>query len=158
MKLIIIRGPSGSGKSTLARHLGGELGINWFEADHYFLTPDGYKFDSTRLGAAHKWCQDGVRLALANKHSKYTDVIVSNTTTTIRELNDYLKLASEASVEVVIIRTPSPWDFASLATRNQHNVPGDVIDRQLNRYMPHKDEVEWTDITIFTESSTPAAQ
>jgi adenylate kinase family enzyme len=169
MKLVIIRGPSGSGKSTIAQHLGGIRGVNWLEADMFFRGPDGsYNFDPRKLGQAHAWCQAMTRKAiehnqeiltkdqywknlhLANpKPEKIRDVIVSNTSTTIAEANAYIEIAKAFAVPFEIIRTPSPWNIIDLFARNEHNVPQEVLVKQIGRYVAVPGETEWTDLTIF---------
>jgi tRNA uridine 5-carbamoylmethylation protein Kti12 len=159
MKLIIIRGPSGSGKSTLARHLGGVAKANWFEADMFFMRNGIYQFDPDLLGHAHEWCQSHVReclTVLSNQEDSGLDVtpmdnvIVSNTSTTLKELNDYIKIGIETGVSrVEIIRTPEPWIVDKLLTQNTHRVPRAVLEKQIKRYTPHDHETEWADRSIF---------
>lgn len=144
-KLTIIRGAAGTGKSTIACHLGGVARVNWFEADMYFDRNGHYDFDASRLGAAHRWCQESVMARLAYGD----DVIVSNTTTTRSELNEYLKIAQDVGVEVRIIRTPLPWEISDMKERNTHRVPTKVLEKQVARYSPHTDEKEWEDMSIF---------
>lgn len=157
MKLVIIRGPSGSGKSTIAKALGGSMQHNWFEADMFFMSNGHYQFNPRELGKAHKWCQNAVYTALdLCIHYTYagykTDdlVIVSNTSTTLSEANDYIRIAQEVGVdELEIIRTPGPWIVDDLLVRNEHNVPREVLEKQLARYTPFDFETEWSDMSIF---------
>jgi len=156
-KLIIVRGISGSGKSTIARHLASESqsfwetgrhGLPWFEADEFFIRSSGskYKFDSSKLSQAHHLCQ------LKVEHLMFHDVpcvVVSNTSTRIKEMQPYLDLADQYGYEVQIIRSPGPWDPELLHQRNTHSVPLDTLRKQIARYAPHPDEVEWTDMSIF---------
>lgn len=144
-ELIIIRGPSGTGKSTIARHLGGIPKVNWFEADMFFERNGHYEFDGTKLGAAHRWCQDNVRANLEDG----TETIVSNTTISVSEINDYIGIAEEVGATIRIIRTPRPWNLDQIRDRNTHNVPAKVLKRQMKRYAAHDDECEWDDLTAF---------
>ncbi len=144
-KLTIIRGPSGTGKSTIARHLGGIPQENWFEADMFFERNGHYEFDGAKLGAAHSWCQGRVRTTLIAG----VDVIVSNTTTSISELNNYIGIAEEVGATIRIIRTPKPWNLDQMRDRNTHNVPAKVLKRQAERYVAHDNESEWDDLTAF---------
>lgn len=146
-RLTIIRGPSGTGKSTIAIHLGGERGKNWFEADMFFDRNGHYEFDAGRLGAAHQWCQENVRKSLVSGN----DTIVSNTTIKEFELNTYLIIAKEIGAEVTIMRSPRPWDVRQLRDRNVHKVPAKALERMINRYVEHKNEEEWTDLSIFKD-------
>ena len=147
MKLIIIRGPSGSGKSTIARHLGGQRGINWFEADMFFEQNGTYQFNPSKLGQAHVWCQTNVIEALYNPTTPL--VIVSNTSTTLSEANTYLDIAKRVGAECEIIRTPGPWNIDDLFVRNEHNVPRAVLEKQVARYIPVNGEQGWVDLSIF---------
>jgi tRNA uridine 5-carbamoylmethylation protein Kti12 len=147
MKLIIIRGPSGSGKSTLARHLGGRRGVNWFEADMFFEQNGSYQFDPRKLGQAHVWCQAKTMEALYERPE--TVVIVSNTSTTLSEANTYLNIADKLGADCEVIRTAGPWNIDDLFSRNEHNVPRAVLEKQVARYVPVNGEREWSDLSIF---------
>ena len=153
MKLIIIRGPSGSGKSTIAQALGGFANVSWLEADMYFYQNNKYSFDARLLGEAHRWCQEGVRRALQigmEDNPMFSGgVIVSNTSTTLSEVNAYIKIAQEQGVPWEVIRTPGPWNIDDLFARNEHNVPRAVLEKQVARYVPVDGEREWDDLSIF---------
>lgn len=137
-KLTIIRGPAGSGKTTHAKSLGGIARKNWFEADMFHEHNGHYKFEATLIGAAHAWCQHNVRQSLENGQ----DTIVSNTTCSMEELGHYLKIAEETGAELSIIRTPRPWLARDLKDRNIHNVPLKTIEKMINKYVEHPDEIE----------------
>lgn len=156
MKLIILRGPSGSGKSTIASHLKNVHSAPYHEADHYFNRSwllngqmDEYLFDASKLGDAHAWCRMRVK-----KHmfEQVPVVIVSNTSMTLWEMNPYLDLAQEYNYEVEVWRTPGPWDANVLFKRNVHNVPLNVLEKQINKYQPTKNEKEWTDLSVFKKA------
>ncbi len=156
--LYLIRGPSGSGKSTIAKALGGIPLENHWEADMYFVLNerDEYRFDKTKLGEAHRWCQDSVQSTLDDyayiekSGTKVPDrIIVSNTFMSLKEMQPYLDFAQAAGYNVVIYRTPRPWLSENLVKRNFHGVTGDVIARQISRYQIHESEAEWTDLSIF---------
>jgi len=151
-KLIIVRGPSGSGKTTLAMHLGAEYGevtagdiMPVFEADTYFEGQNGYKFDASQLGSAHRWCQLNAERSMFHGE----DLIVSNTSMTNWELNPYLQLAEKYGYTVEIWRTPGPWDADVLFERNVHGVPLVTLQKQVRKYQPLDNEREWEDLTIF---------
>lgn len=152
-KLIILRGPSGSGKSTIASHLQDVHDAPYHEADHYFNRSwflngqmDEYLFDASKLGDAHAWCRMGVKKRM---FEQVPVVIVSNTSMTTWEMKPYLELAAEYGYEIEIIRTPGPWDADVLNARNIHGVPLATLEKQIRKYQPHADEVEWTDMSIF---------
>lgn len=153
MKLIIIRGPSGSGKSTIAQALGGFANVSWLEADMYFCQNGKYNFDARRLGEAHRWCQDCVRHTIQigrDDNPMFSGgIIVSNTSTTLAEANVYVKIAQEEGIPYEVIRTPRPWNIDDLFSRNEHNVPRAVLEKQVARYVPVNGEREWSDLSVF---------
>ena len=149
-QLIIIRGPSGTGKSTIAEHLGGQARKNWFEADMFMLDENGdYCFDHRKLSECHRTCQNLTRLAF----DQHDTVIVSNTFTTMWELEPYVDIANELDTVVRIIKTPGPWDIQTLTSRNCHGVPTATIKRFIHSYEPHPTEEKWTNISIFTHDN-----
>ena len=153
-KLIILRGPSGSGKSTIADCLFDRFegkGYTHYEADHFFLRGwncgvGEYHFDANKLGSAHTWCRTSIERAMFHG---VDSVVVSNTSMRIKEIQPYLDLAKEYGYELEILRTPGPWDADTLFARNVHSVPLDVIRKQIARYVPHDNETEWTDMSVF---------
>ncbi len=121
--LVLIRGLPGSGKSTLAKNnFSSRL---HFEADDYFLDELGnYNFDKNKLYKAHKECLKKTTYALTNG----IDVVVSNTFTTIKELNPYYNLRlfiHNLHIEI--------WEcganFGSI-----HNVPEKTLTKMQNRW------------------------
>jgi tRNA uridine 5-carbamoylmethylation protein Kti12 len=130
--LIIIRGLPGSGKSTLAEHLeasfnstNGEV-ARVFEADQYFQTLEGYKFDGTKLREAHDDCQrrafDWMKLG--------NIAIVSNTSTQRWEYQPYISMAKMLNMPVQVIEVHG--DFGNI-----HGVPPDKIESMRNRWEAH---------------------
>ncbi|EIH0451243.1 AAA family ATPase, partial [Escherichia coli] len=105
-QLIILRGVSGAGKSTVAEIISeGYWPI--CEADQYHYTESGvYDWKPENVGKAHAWCQSIVRDAMASNLNK---IIVSNTSTTEKELKPYLTLAEEFGYQVI-----------SLVVENRH--------------------------------------
>jgi len=142
----MLRGPSGTGKTSIARHFENEDYLDYFEADLFFESAEGYKFHSSLLTVAHQWCKASVEKAMLHESPK---LIVSNTSTCLWEIKPYLELAQKYDYEVEILRTPGPWDAETLFRRNKHGVPLETIQKQINRYQPHPDESEWTDLTVF---------
>ena len=87
--LILLSGAPGSGKSTLAKTIAAQLSnCDHFEADQYFETSSGYKFNANKLGIAHQQCQDNVR----NSIEEGRCVIVANTFSMDWELEPYIKM------------------------------------------------------------------
>lgn len=120
--LILLRGIPGSGKSTLAER----LGHPYFEADQFFYHNGHYKFDASRLGEVHATCQARVKDAML---SNMPTIVVSNTSTTEREIEPYKKLADQYG-----------YDFVSLIVENRHgnasvhNVPHDKLEAMKARF------------------------
>lgn len=142
--LYIIRGLPGSGKSTLAEQLVGRE--NYFEADMYFTDENGvYRFDPTKLQAAHAWCFSEVQKAMESRYTQYKDdeygfqgsylssydpVAVSNTFTQLWEIQPYLDLVKRpeyADWKVCIVEMPNNFG-------NTHGVPTEAIERMRNRW------------------------
>lgn len=127
-QLIIIRGVQGSGKTTIAEDLlySGNSGcydhdLPWVhvEADMFFVDPITYeyKFDGTKIGQAHRWCEHKV-------HSNMEDgknIIVSNTFVKKKEMQPYIEMAEQHgyTVQEIICR----GRFA-----NTHGVPEEKVE------------------------------
>lgn len=145
-QLVIFRGPSGSGKSTAARHFlqqscGHSGALQHFEADNFFMEDDGsYNFNARQLGQAHNWCQCLVHDAMAEGLSP---VVVSNTSMTKWEVEPYLEFAEQHGYEVVVYKIKGPWDAELFASRNAHNVPLSVVQKQISKYQPIEGEIEY---------------
>jgi len=117
--LTLLRGLPGSGKSTVARRL---LGVH-YEADQFFMKNGVYEFDATLLYKAHKQCQDNTRASLANG----SNVVVSNTFTTIKELKEYFVIAKEFNIVPTVITCQNQF-------QNEHNVPPETLSKMKARW------------------------
>ena len=123
--LIIIRGIPGSGKSTLAKLLVPEEQI--FEADKFWYDKEGnYNFDMSRLYQAHMWCQQELEFAM---EGNYDRLVISNTTTTEKEIQPYLDLAKKYDYRAVSLIVENRHGNESV-----HNVPIEVIDKMKDRF------------------------
>ncbi len=122
--LTLIRGLPGSGKSTLARAIQQSTAAAHWEADMYFLRPDGgWTFDPSKLKEAHEWCQSRVREDLAHGYR----VVVSNTFTRHWEMAAYKDMAKALGVPVQVIVCAA--DFPSI-----HAVPAETIAKMAERW------------------------
>lgn len=131
--LTLIRGLPGSGKSTHARSLidGWHFAYSahrpqvpiHLEADMYFTRNGEYKFDGDMLKYAHSACLDACDALLALNRS----VIVSNTFTTIKELQPYVHLMEGEEEHLRIIEMKG--SYGSI-----HNVPEEAMQRMRNRW------------------------
>lgn len=120
-QLIILRGVSGAGKSTVAETIAGKA---WpvFEADKYHYRDGVYDWKPENMAVAHKWCQEQVREAMECRIAK---IIVSNTSTTEKELKPYIALADEHGYQVISLVVEHRH-----GGENIHGVPEHVLDRQ----------------------------
>lgn len=128
-RLILVRGLPGSGKSTYAKnYFGGHIRL---EADMYFIQPDGsYDWAADRLSKAHNWCFETTKIMLNNGY----DVVVSNTFTTLKELNPYIEVASSNDIPFAVFRMTN--EYTSI-----HNVPQIVIEKMRIRFEDYEKEV-----------------
>ena len=130
--LIILRGLPGSGKSSFANFIWESSTI--FEADKYFYDSDGnYIFDVLKLPQAHRWCQDSVETAMLDNISSngkyYPEIVVSNTSTTEKELEPYYELAKKYNYSVVSLIVENRHGNKSI-----HNVPDGNVNKMRNRF------------------------
>lgn len=124
--LYLIRGVPGSGKSTLAYQLfNSGLVQHVFEADEYFIKHGEYKFDSTKLYAAHRHCQQRTVDAL----NEGLSVCVSNTSTTRKEIETYEQIARATGAILVSVIVENRHGGSNL-----HGVPEDKIQQMKDRF------------------------
>lgn len=124
-QLFILRGVSGAGKSTVAKVL--SEGEFWpvCEADKFHYKDGVYDWKPENMNAAHQWCQDQVRDAMAYGLDR---VIVSNTSTTEKELKPYLDLAEDCGYQIISLVVENRHGNDSI-----HNVPQNIRDAQEQR-------------------------
>ncbi len=127
--LIILRGVPGAGKSSFAKYM---FSNNVFEADNFWYDKDGnYNFDIKRLGEAHKWCQNQVEelMKISDTTQYGQEIVVSNTSTTEKELEPYLKLAEKYGYSVYSLIVENRHGNKSI-----HNVPDSTIEAMKKRF------------------------
>ena len=127
--LIILRGLPGSGKTSFAKYM---FSNNVFEADQYFYDKDGnYNFDASKLHAAHLDCQKRVEdLMKMSETTQYgSEIVVSNTATTEKELKPYYDLAEKYDYKVVSLIVENRH-----GSKNVHNVPDEKLEQMKNRF------------------------
>jgi len=127
--LIILRGLPGSGKSSFAKYM---FSNNVFEADQYFYDSNGnYNFDASKLHEAHMDCQKRVEeLMQMSETTQYgQEIVVSNTATTERELEPYLKLAKSYGYIVVSLIVENRHGNKSV-----HGVPDETLEKMRKRF------------------------
>jgi uridine kinase len=124
--LYLIRGVSGAGKSTFADTLWiSGVVYKVFEADDYFYVHGDYRFDATKLGEAHKYCQANTKYILSLNKS----VAVSNTSTTEKEVKIYQDIADECNANFVSIVVENRHNGVNI-----HNVPEDKLKQMKERF------------------------
>jgi predicted kinase len=125
--LYIVRGIPGSGKSTFAKTLGGKH----FETDNFFMVDGEYKFDVTKLKAAHEWCQNSVNTAMILNITTdlNSTIVVSNTFTQEWEMKPYFDMAETYGYRVFSLIVENRHGGV-----NQHGVPQDKLEIMKNRF------------------------
>jgi predicted kinase len=125
--LYIVRGIPGSGKSTFAKTLGGKH----FETDNFFMVDGEYKFDVTKLKAAHEWCQNSVNTAMILNITTdlNSTIVVSNTFTQEWEMKPYFDMAETYGYRVFTLIVENRHGGV-----NQHGVPEDKLEIMKNRF------------------------
>ncbi len=117
--LTLVRGLPGSGKSTYAK----SLNIFHVEADMYFIRNGKYTYNREDIGYAHSWCYETFTEAIVN----LLDVVVSNTFTTKKEIEQYITFAELYDCDYQIITLTSNFGSA-------HGVPKETVNRMKQRW------------------------
>ena len=124
--LYLIRGLPGAGKSALACALSDGLNIASHEADDFMRDSNGeYSFDADKLYFCHEAC-----FAAASKDlEEGCDTIVSNTSTTEKEIEKYQELAAYFGARFVSIIVENRHGNSSV-----HKVPESTMDKMRKRF------------------------
>lgn len=141
-KLILVRGLPGSGKSTFAKQLALKEGLAHYEADRFF--DERGRFDARLLPVAHARC-------LRQTHNELGyyggSVVVSNTFTTLEEMEPYFQLAEALGAEVVVYKCRGRF-------KSIHNVPPATIRRMAARWQ----DIEGERILPVWEEGQPSGE
>ena len=132
-KVYILQGVPGSGKSTwITEHLGemhhavhGKPKV--VSADHFFMRDGEYRFDVTKLGAAHESCMSDFRDAVTAPLEERADVVVDNTIISAIEMAPYYRAGRAKGFDIGGARFVVDPKVA--AARNVHGVPLVAIER-----------------------------
>lgn len=128
--LTLIRGLPGSGKSTLARSLLRRDDVH-LEADMYFTKDGEYKYVSSEIQDAHRYCFVAAEaLLILNKQ-----VIVSNTFAEIWQMTRYIDMALREKKSITIYECTGKYGSI-------HNVPEEAMQRMANKWQPLPKEWE----------------
>ena len=129
-KLILLRHVSGAGSSTFAQFLRDTLSckVECFEADQWMINDKGeYDFKRENLGFCHKKCYDNVEQSMI---FNVPIIILSNTSTTEKEIFHYLDLAKTYNYQVVSLVVENRHGGKDL-----HGVPESTRVKQQNNLL-----------------------
>jgi len=135
--LYLVRGLPGSGKSTMARMISDVH----FEADMYHMVGDKYVFVGENIKAAHEWCYQSTRIFL----NRVAVVAVSNTFTTLKEMQRYLDFQKDGH-RIAVIRCTGEFG-------NIHNVPADVMEKMKARFEDYPGELLYNGDAIMVNAA-----
>ena len=132
-RLYILRGLPGSGKSTFAKKMiDKKMADVHFEADMFFVDRNGqYRFDPSKLGSAHRWCENNVKRALESGKN----VVVSNTFTTLKEMKPYIDYCRENGYPFMVVRLNTQY-------KSIHAVPEKSIMKMKTRFQDYPGETK----------------
>ena len=119
--LYIVRGVPGAGKNTFAESFCNKV----VSADDYFGVGDEYKFDATKLKAAHRYSQGKVESIMQTD----SDVAVANTFTREWEMEAYYDLAEKYGYRVFSVIVENRHCGV-----NKHGVPGNKVHQMRERF------------------------
>jgi tRNA uridine 5-carbamoylmethylation protein Kti12 len=112
-------------------------------ADDYFQR-NGYRFDPTELGAAHKACFKRYIEAVMGRKQMADVLIVDNTNIQLWEISPYVAVANAMDVPYEVVHIRCPVDVS--IRRNVHHVPAAHIRRMARDFEPVPSF--WPSITV----------
>lgn len=125
--LYIVRGLPGSGKSTFALTLANGIGAFHFEADHFHEDSDGnYNWKPENVHQAHQWCQRMVRHIMTSSRKP---IVVSNTSTTEKEVQIYIDLARQHMYRCTTLVVENRHGGVNI-----HGVPEETLGKMRDRF------------------------
>lgn len=120
--LWFIRGVSGAGKSTTASALAASLSdAVKVEADDFRVEDGKYVYHENKNFFVHKSCRDEVRRLMS---CGVTNVIVSNTSTTARDVRKYKGYAEDAGYRFMSLVVEKYHE-----NENLHDVPEESLEK-----------------------------
>lgn len=128
MRMILVRGLPGSGKTTFVKR--SYPNLLHVESDMLTVVNGKYDFVAEKLKERHATCISIASLALLCG----SDVVVSNTFTTLKEMAPYLDAAKKSKAEIIVIKMTG--NYTSV-----HNVPADVLQRMQERWEDYEGEL-----------------
>lgn|SRR5574341_850587 len=127
--LILIRGLPGSGKTTKALEYK-KQGYKHYEADQYFIDPDGkYIFNPNLIIDAQDWCKTMVKLAMLEEKN----IVVSNTFTQMWQLDPYIVMGIKNGYNIKIIEMRGTYGSI-------YNLPLESMERMKRNWRELKPE------------------
>lgn len=132
--LVLVRGVPGAGKSTFANNLretylkAGLTVAGPLEADDFFVDPNtgAYNYNPSLIRQAHESCQADAEAAM---QTGFEYVIVSNTSTTEREVATYTKMATQYNYQILSLVVENRHGNKSV-----HGVPEEAMTRMKDRF------------------------
>lgn len=108
-KLIIIRGFPGTGKSTMANKLAIEMikdnkKVSILENESYFLKNNIKLINEQQIKIASDWVYNEIKNKLKNEN-----IIITNVTEKITEIQKYKKLATQYKADFIVYRLNKIW-------------------------------------------------
>lgn len=129
----ILRGISGAGKSTYTKKVFPTAVV--CSADFYFGHGSNYKFDPSKLGAAHGSCRYNFEQAVLQGQPS---IVIDNTNTMLKEFKHYIDFATANGYQVNVVRIKIDPKVA--ANRNVHGVPLEKVKQMQDRFQDYPGE------------------